>query len=213
MIYLSQSLKFPDPSEADSDGLLAVGGDLTPERLLLAYNSGIFPWYEDDQPILWWSPGLRMILYPEKLKVSKSLQKLINRETYEVTFNRAFSEVIKNCSVIKRGGQRGTWITEDMQEAYIDLHKQGHAISVEVWRDKILVGGLYGIDLPHKKVFCGESMFSSESNASKVGFYYLVSELAKKGYKLIDCQLYTTHLESLGAEEISREKFSQILDN
>jgi leucyl/phenylalanyl-tRNA--protein transferase len=190
-----------------------VGGDLTPERLLLAYNSGIFPWYEDDQPILWWSPGLRMILYPEKLKVSKSLQKLINRETYEVTFNRAFSEVIKNCSVIKRGGQRGTWITEDMQEAYIDLHKQGHAISVEVWCDKILVGGLYGIDLPHKKVFCGESMFSSESNASKVGFYYLVSELAKKGYKLIDCQLYTTHLESLGAEEISREKFSQILDN
>tara|TARA_R110002110_G_scaffold300392_12_gene514433 strand:+ start:1375 stop:2016 length:642 start_codon:yes stop_codon:yes gene_type:complete len=213
MIYLSQSLKFPDPSEADSDGLLAVGGDLTPERLLLAYNSGIFPWYEDDQPILWWSPGLRMILYPKKLKVSKSLQKLINRETYEVTFNRAFSEVIKNCSVIKRGGQRGTWITEDMQEAYIDLHKQGHAISVEVWCDKILVGGLYGIDLPHKKVFCGESMFSSESNASKVGFYYLVSELAKKGYKLIDCQLYTTHLESLGAEEISREKFSQILDN
>jgi leucyl/phenylalanyl-tRNA--protein transferase len=213
MIYLSQSLKFPDPSEADSDGLLAVGGDLTPERLLLAYNAGIFPWYEDDQPILWWSPGLRMVLYPKKLKVSKSLQKLIKKETYEVTFNRAFSEVIKNCSAIKRDGQRGTWITEDMQKAYIDLHKQGHAMSVEVWYDKKLVGGLYGIDLPHKKIFCGESMFSSESNASKVGFYYLVSELDRKGYKFIDCQLYTAHLESLGAEEISREEFLQILDN
>jgi leucyl/phenylalanyl-tRNA--protein transferase len=213
MFYLSQSLKFPNSSEADPDGLLAVGGDLTPERLLLAYNSGIFPWYENNQPILWWSPNPRMVLYPEKLKVSKSLQKLIKRETYEVTFNKAFSEVIKNCSSIKREGQGGTWITEDMEKAYIDLHKQGHATSVEVWRDTKLVGGLYGIDLPKKKVFCGESMFSSESNASKIGFYYLVSELAKKDYKLIDCQLYTAHLESLGAEEISRDLFLQILDN
>jgi leucyl/phenylalanyl-tRNA--protein transferase len=212
MFFLSQSLKFPNPSEADSDGLLAVGGDLCPERLLLAYKSGIFPWY-DDQPILWWSPDPRMVLYPQKLKVSKSLQKLIRREVYKVTFNEAFSEVIKNCSTIKREGQRGTWITEDMEIAYVELHKQGHAISVEVWKDSKLVGGLYGIDLPHKKIFCGESMFSSESNASKVGFYYLVSELAKKGYKLIDCQLHTDHLESLGAEEISRQEFLQILDN
>ena len=213
MFYLSQFLDFPNPSEADSDGLLAVGGDLTPERLLIAYNSGIFPWYEGNQPILWWSPNPRMVLYPEKIKVSKSLRKLINKEIYQVTFNTAFSEVIKNCSTIKREGQGGTWITEEMQKAYIDLHKLGHAISVEVWRDTKLVGGLYGIDLPKKKVFCGESMFSSESNASKIGFYYLVSELAKKDYKLIDCQLYTAHLESLGASEISREEFLQILDN
>ncbi|MFT7627394.1 MAG: leucyl/phenylalanyl-tRNA--protein transferase [Ulvibacter sp.] len=213
MFYLSQSLEFPNPSEADSDGLLAVGGDLTPERLLIAYNSGIFPWYENDQPILWWSPNPRMILYPEKMKVSKSLRKLVNKETYQVTFNTAFSEVIKNCSTIKREGQGGTWITEEMQKAYIDLHKLGHIISVEVWRDENLVGGLYGIDLPKKKVFCGESMFSSESNVSKVAFYYLVSELEKRGYKIIDCQLYTAHLESLGAEEVSRQEFLQILDN
>jgi leucyl/phenylalanyl-tRNA--protein transferase len=213
MIYLLKSLKFPNPSEADSDGLLAIGGDLSPERLLLAYKSGIFPWYENNQPILWWSPDPRMVLYPQRLKVSKSLQKLIKREIFEVTFNKAFSEVIMNCSTIKRKGQRGTWITEDMEKAYIELHKQGHAISVEVWKDSKLVGGLYGIDLPHKKIFCGESMFSLESNASKVGFYYLVSELAKKGYKLIDCQLHTDHLESLGAEEISRQTFLQIIDS
>ena len=168
MFYLSQSIKFPNPSEADLDGLLAVGGDLSPERLLLAYNSGIFPWYENDQPILWWSPNPRMVLYPQKLKISKSLQKLINREIYEVTFNRAFSEVIKNCTSIEREGQRGTWITEDMQKAYVDLHNLGHAISVEVWRDKKLVGGLYGINLPQKKIFCGESMFSSESMRQKL---------------------------------------------
>ncbi|MFT5237278.1 MAG: leucyl/phenylalanyl-tRNA--protein transferase [Flavobacteriaceae bacterium] len=213
MFYLSQSLEFPNPSEADSDGLLAVGGDLTPERLLIAYNSGIFPWYENNQPILWWSPNPRMILYPEKMKVSKSLRKLVNKETYQVTFNTVFSEVIKNCSTIKREGQGGTWITEEMQKAYIDLHKLGHIISVEVWRDGNLVGGLYGIDLPKKKVFCGESMFSSESNVSKVAFYYLVLELEKRSYKIIDCQLYTTHLESLGAEEVSRQEFLQILDN
>ncbi len=212
MFYLSHFLDFPNPSEADSDGLLAVGGDLTPERLLLAYNSGIFPWYENDQPILWWSPNPRMVLYPEKMKVSKSLQKLIKREIYRVTFNTAFSEVIKNCSTINREGQGGTWITEEMQKAYINLHKLGHAISVEVWRDTKLVGGLYGINLPQKKIFCGESMFSLESNASKVGFYYLVSELERKEYKLVDCQLYTAHLESLGAEEISRKEFLQILD-
>jgi leucyl/phenylalanyl-tRNA--protein transferase len=212
MFYLSQSLEFPNPSEADSDGLLAVGGDLTPERLLIAYNSGIFPWYENNQPILWWSPNPRMILYPEKMKVSKSLRKLVNKETYQVTFNTVFSEVIKNCSTIKREGQGGTWITEEMQKAYIDLHKLGHIISVEVWRDGNLVGGLYGIDLPKKKVFCGESMFSSESNVSKVAFYYLVLELEKRSYKIIDCQLYTTHLESLGAEEVSRQEFLQILD-
>ena len=212
MFYLSENLKFPNPVNADPDGLLAVGGDLTAERLLLAYNSGIFPWYEVDQPLLWWSPDPRMVLYPEKLKVSKSLQKLIKREIFKVTFNEAFSEVIKNCSTIKRDGQKGTWITEDMQKAYVDLHKLGYAKSVEVWRDEKLVGGLYGIDLPEKKIFCGESMFSKHSDASKVGFCCLVSELKKNAYRLIDCQMYTSHLESLGAEEITRERFLQALN-
>lgn len=213
MFYLSQDLDFPNPSEADLDGLLAVGGDLTPERLLLAYNRGIFPWYENNQPILWWSPNPRMVLFPEKMKVSKSLRKLIKKEVYQVTFNKAFAEVIENCSKIKREGQGGTWITDEMQNAYINLHKLGHATSVEVWRNRILVGGLYGIDLHKKKVFCGESMFSLESNASKVGFYYLVSKLAKKGYKFIDCQLHTAHLESLGGEEITRIEFLKRLDS
>ena len=213
MFYLSQDLDFPNPSEADLDGLLAVGGDLTPERLLLAYNTGIFPWYENNQPILWWSPNPRMVLFPEKMKVSKSLRKLIKKEVYQVTFNKAFAEVIENCSKIKREGQGGTWITDEMQNAYINLHKLGHAASVEVWRNRVLVGGLYGIDLHEKKVFCGESMFSLESNASKVGFYYLVSKFAEKGYKFIDCQLHTAHLESLGGEEITRIEFLKRLDS
>jgi len=211
MIFLSSLLQFPSPSEADQDGLLAVGGDLSIKRLLLAYNSGIFPWYEDGQPILWWSPDPRMILYPEKLKVSKSLQKTIKNEKFTVTYNTAFSEVIKNCAAIKREGQGGTWITEAMQKAYQTLHGQGYAFSVEVWRDGDLVGGLYGIDLADKKVFCGESMFSIESDASKVGFYSLVLQLRKKGYRFIDCQMYTTHLESLGAEEITRDEFLKLL--
>lgn len=213
MFYLSQSLDFPHPSEADLDGLLAIGGDLSPERLLSAYNAGIFPWYENNQPILWWSPNPRMVLYPEKLKVSKSLQKIIKSETFRVTFNTAFLEVIKNCATINREGQGGTWITSEMQKAYVDLHKLGYGFSVEVWREQKLVGGLYGIDLPAKKVFCGESMFSLESNASKVGFFYLVLEMKKRGYKIIDCQLHTAHLESLGAREISRDYFLHLLDS
>jgi leucyl/phenylalanyl-tRNA--protein transferase len=213
MHFLSEIIEFPDPSEATSNGLLAVGGDLSAERLLLAYNSGIFPWYEKGQPILWWSPDPRMVLFPENFKVSKSLQKKIKSQEFNVSFNTAFSIVIKNCSEIKRKGQGGTWISNEMQEAYINLHKKGYATSVEVWREKKLVGGLYGIDLGDKKVFCGESMFSKESEASKVGFYILVNELRKKGYRLIDCQMYTTHLASLGAEEISRADFLQILSS
>ncbi len=211
MFQLSSLLQFPLPVEATSDGLLAVGGDLSVERLLLAYNSGIFPWYEDGQPILWWSPDPRMVLFTEKLKVSKSLQKTIRSQKFRVTFNTAFSEVIKNCASAKREGQRGTWITNTMEEAYANLHKQGHAISVEIWNNDILVGGLYGVDLPNKRVFCGESMFSKESDASKVGFYYLVLELQKKQYRFIDCQMHTAHLESLGAEEISRKNFLKLL--
>ena len=212
MRYLEQKLDFPDPATADSDGLLAIGGDLSVERLLLAYSSGIFPWYEEGQPILWWSPDPRMVLFPEKLKVSKSLQKKIKSDRFKITYNTAFSEVIENCSAIKRDGQRGTWITNDMQKAYVELYKQGHATSVEVWENDLLVGGLYGIDLPKKKIFCGESMFSKESDASKVGFCHLVSEIKRKKYNLIDCQVYTSHLHSLGAEEISRGSFLKFLE-
>ena len=212
MRYLEQKLDFPDPAMADSDGLLAIGGDLSVERLLLAYSSGIFPWYEEGQPILWWSPDPRMVLFPEKLKVSKSLHKKIKNDKFKITYNTAFPEVIENCSVVKRNGQNGTWITNDMQKAYIELHKQGHALSVEVWNNDVLVGGLYGIDLPRKKIFCGESMFSKESDASKVGFYHLVSEMKRKKYNLIDCQMYTSHLHSLGAEEISRESFLKFIE-
>lgn len=211
MKYLSEQIEFPEPSQANLDGLLAIGGDLSVERLILAYKSGIFPWYVDGQPILWWSPDPRMVLFPEKFKISKSLQKKISDDKLKVTFNQDFSEVIKNCSVIKRAGQRGTWITEAMKEAYMELHRHGHVKSVEVWNNGKLVGGLYGIDLPKKKIFCGESMFSKESSASKVGFYHLIEYLKSQDYKLIDCQVYTSHLESLGAEEISRFEFLEIL--
>ncbi len=207
MFLLNETIEFPDPSEADKEGLLAIGGDLSSERLMLAYQSGIFPWYDEDQPILWWSPDPRMVLFPSKFKVSKSLSKTIKKEKFRVSFNQNFSEVIKNCSTIKREGQGGTWITQEMQEAYIQLHKLGNAVSVEVWEGENLVGGLYGIDLPKQNIFCGESMFSTQTDASKVGFYYLVQLLLKKKYKLIDCQMYTQHLESLGAEEITREEF------
>ncbi|OAD91361.1 leucyl/phenylalanyl-tRNA--protein transferase [Aequorivita soesokkakensis] len=211
MNFLTEKLWFPNPTEATSDGLLAIGGDLSTERLLLAYHSGIFPWFEDDQPILWWSPDPRMILFPEKFKVSKSLRKTLKSEKFKVTFNQNFPEVIKNCATVLRKGQAGTWITEEMQQAYIALHSAGHAVSVEVWEDEKLVGGLYGIDLPQKKVFCGESMFSLVNDASKVAFYHLSEYAKSKNYKFIDCQIYNEHLESLGAEEIDREEFFELL--
>ena len=211
MHYLTKKLWYPNPKDATSDGLLAIGGDLSVERLLLAYNSGIFPWFEDDQPILWWSPDPRMVLFPEKFKVSKSLQRILKSEKFKITFNQNFEEVIKNCATVPRKGQGGTWITEEMQQAYIDLHKAGHALSVEVWENYKLVGGLYGIDLPQKKVFCGESMFNLVSNASKVAFYHLSEYVKSKNYKFIDCQIYNGHLESLGAEEIGREEFLAFL--
>lgn len=213
MNILTAELWFPKPEETDFDGLLAVGGDLSIERLLLAYHSGIFPWYDEGQPIMWWSPDPRMVLFLSNFKVSKSLQKTIDRNKFKVTFNSCFSEVLKNCSTIKRNGQAGTWITEEMQKAYSELHLLGHAISVEVWEGEDLVGGLYGIDLPEKKVFCGESMFSKVSDASKVGFYFLIEKLRIDNYKLIDCQMYTPHLESLGADEILRIDFLKYLDS
>ncbi len=211
MNFLTEKLWFPNPTEATSDGLLAIGGDLSTERLLLAYHAGIFPWFEDDQPILWWSPDPRMILFPEKFKVSKSLRKTLKSEKFKVTFNQNFAEVIKNCATVLRKGQAGTWITQEMQQAYIALHSAGHAVSVEVWEDEKLVGGLYGIDLPQKKVFCGESMFSLVNDASKVAFYHLSEYVKTKDYKFIDCQVYNEHLESLGAEEIGRGEFFELL--
>lgn len=211
MHFLTERLWFPNPEEATADGLLAVGGNLSVERLLLAYNSGIFPWFEHDQPILWWSPNPRMVLFPEKFNVSKNLRKTLNSEKFKITFNQNFSEVIKNCATISRKGETGTWITQEMQEAYIALHELGHAVSVEVWEKDKLVGGLYGIDLAQKKVFCGESMFSLVSDASKVAFYHLCEYAKANHYELIDCQIYNEHLESLGAEEIGREEFLNML--
>lgn len=211
MYKLTTKLWFPDPEAASSEGLLAIGGDLSAARLWLAYNSGIFPWFEDDQPILWWSPDPRMVLFPNKFKLSKSLRKTLRSGKFRVTFNEDFEQVISNCATVPRKGQAGTWITKEMQEAYIALHKLGHAVSVEVWLDNELVGGLYGIDLPNKNIFCGESMFSLVSDVSKVAFYHLSEYIKVRDYKFIDCQLYNSHLESLGAEEIDRRSFLKML--
>ena len=209
MYFLLKELFFPDVTEADRDGILAVGGDLSPERLLLAYQSGIFPWFDSDDPILWWAPHQRMVLFPDELVASKSMRSILRKEIFTVTFNKDFRGVISNCSQIRRNGQRGTWITSEMIEAYVKLHELGFAKSVEVWQNNELVGGLYGIDLGH--VFCGESMFSKVSNASKVAFITLVENLKIRKYKLIDCQVHNDHLESLGAREIEREEFMHIL--
>ena len=211
MYFLTQELYFPPVETASPEGIIAVGGDLSPERLVLAYNSGIFPWFEDDEPILWWSPPERMVLFFEDLKISKSMRNVINQRKFKVTFNTAFRDVILNCKKISRKDQPGTWITDKMVEAYCKLHELGIAKSVEVWQDDELVGGLYGVDLGH--IFCGESMFSKVSNTSKLAFIYLVKKLEKENYKLLDCQVYNTHLESLGADEISRTEFLKYLKN
>lgn len=209
MYFLLNELIFPDVNEADEYGILAVGGDLSPERLMLAYRSGIFPWFDSDEPILWWSPPERMVLFPDELKISKSMKSILNKNVFEVTFNKDFRSVISNCSQIKRNNQDGTWITNEMIEAYVKLHELGYAKSVEVWQNNELVGGLYGVDLGH--VFCGESMFSKVSNASKVAFITLVQNLKIRKYKLIDCQVHNDHLESLGAREIDRDDFMEML--
>lgn len=209
MYYLLKDLFFPPVTEADENGILAIGGDLTSERLKLAYRSGIFPWFEDDEPIMWWAPDPRMVLFPNELIVSKSMRNILNRRIFRVTFNQNFREVITNCKQITRDGQRGTWITKDMVEAYCRLHEEGIAQSVEVWQEDKIVGGLYGIDMGH--VFCGESMFSKVSNASKVAFIALVDHLKKNQYQLLDCQVYNDHLASLGAREIDRADFMALL--
>ena len=207
MQYLNEDIWFPDVNKASPEGLLALGGDLCVERLLLAYKTGIFPWFDSEEPLLWWSPDPRFVLFPEKLKVSKSMKQIMRNKEFIITVNKDFEQVINECSKAKRNGQSGTWITDAMVDAYIKLHKLGYAKSVEVWQDKKLVAGIYGIDL-NNGVFCGESMFTKESNASKVGF---ISFVQNTNYKLIDCQVYTNHLESLGAEEISREAFLKYL--
>lgn len=211
MYILNQNLYFPALDKTHPSGIIAIGGDLSPNRLLLAYRNGIFPWFEDNEPITWWSPERRMVCFLKDYKVSKSLRNLCNRNIFKVTYNQCFSQVIQCCSEIERPGQSGTWITEQMQQAYIEMHRLGYAKSVEVWQDNELVGGLYGIDLG--TVFCGESMFSKVSNASKVGLATLAKKLKEKKYTLIDGQIYNDYLAQLGFEEISRNVFEQYLKN
>ena len=209
MYFVTKEFYFPPVEETSYEGVLAVGGDLSVERLLLAYNSGIFPWYNSDEPILWWAPSERMVVYPASYKVSKSMRNILNRNNFTITHNQNFKEVIANCQQVERRDQEGTWISTEIIDAYTKLHELGIAKSIEVWQEGQLVGGLYGVDLGH--VFCGESMFSSVPNASKVAFVSLVQQLKEKNYKLLDCQVHNDHLESLGAFEISRESFMRIL--
>lgn len=208
---LDQELWFPSPNLAleEPNGLLAFGGDLSAERLLLAYQNGIFPWFNEGEPPLWWSPAPRMVLYPKEIKISRSLRKRINRQEFQITFDRCFAQVIEQCA-ISRQATTGTWITSDMQAAYGELHQQGYAHSVEVWKNEQLVGGLYGLALGG--IFFGESMFSKVSDASKVALVKLTQHLQQQGFSLIDCQVYSDHLASLGAREITREIFLQALE-
>jgi leucyl/phenylalanyl-tRNA--protein transferase len=209
MYFLSKELYFPPVDEASYEGILAVGGDLSIERLLLAYRDGIFPWFNEDEPILWWSPPERMVVAPQLYKVSKSIRNLLNQKKFKVTFNQNFKEVILGCQQIERPGQDGTWLSDDFVDSYTKLHEMGIAQSVEVWQKEKLVGGLYGVDLGH--IFCGESMFSKVPNASKIAFVTLIEHLKNNSYKLLDCQVHNDHLEKLGAFEISRDTFMKIL--
>ncbi len=206
-----ENIEFPHPDLAltEPDGLLAVGGDLSPQRIINAYMNGIFPWYSDGQPILWWSPNPRAVLFPDKLHVSRSLKKVISKNIYRTTLDQAFEQVIENCAQTPRKDQEGTWITDERAQAYIRLHQLGIAHSAECWLEDKLVGGLYGIALG--RIFFGESMFSHRSNASKVAFVHLLDELKKADYALIDCQVTTEHLLSLGAEEIPRNQFLNLV--
>ncbi len=207
MIFrLDERLIFPDAELAEPDGLLAVGGDLSTERLLLAYRQGIFPWYSEETPVLWYSPHQRFVIYPDELKISRSMRQVLRSGRFTVTLNQAFGQVIRACAAAPREGQDGTWITDEMQQAYINLHRAGHAHSYEIWQQNELAGGLYGVAVGD--VFCGESMFSRVSNASKAALIALVQS---GEYKLIDCQLHTEHLQSMGARHISRKEYLQVL--
>lgn len=206
---LDDTLTFPSVEEADEDGLLAIGGNLSVERLLHAYHKGIFPWYEGNIP-LWWCPDPRFVLFPSELKLSKSMQQLLKKNAFEFSVNKAFEEVINQCKTVYRQDQQGTWITDEVKYAYTQLHYLGYAHSVEVWLNEELVGGLYGVRLG--KIFFGESMFSKTSNASKYAFVKYVEQLKKENVQLIDCQVYTEHLESLGARMIDRKDFIALLN-
>ncbi|GAB4253967.1 MAG: leucyl/phenylalanyl-tRNA--protein transferase [Saprospiraceae bacterium] len=211
VVWLNDSeIAFPHPDQATKEGILAIGGDLSEARLLFAYQKGIFPWYTADEPILWWSPDPRFVLFPDELKVSRSMRPYFNQRRFEVSYDSDFEAVIRACQEPRpESGWAGTWITEEMVEAYTALHKEGYVHSVEVWKDDELVGGLYGLSLG--KVFFGESMFTRVSNASKFGFISLVRKLREKGFWLIDCQQQTRHLGSLGARSIPRSEFLKIL--
>lgn len=207
MIFgLDERLLFPDPSLAEDDGLLAIGGDLSANRLLMAYQNGIFPWYSEETPILWYSPHERFVLHPNELRITKSMRQVLNSGRFTVTIDHDFEAVIQACAKAPREGQDGTWITSEMQEAYINLHQLGYAHSYEVWENEVLAGGLYGVAVG--KAFCGESMFSKVSNASKTA---LVALATSGKYDLIDCQVHTEHLESMGARFISRNDYMNIL--
>ena len=205
---LSKEIIFPNPDLAEDDGLLAVGGDLSFERLLLAYCNGIFPWYSDDEPILWWCPKPRFIIKPNEVNISKSMKRIINKGKFKVTFDNDFKGVIKNCKEL-RENKEGTWITDEMMDAYIDLHKKGFASSVEVYNNEKLVGGLYGVKIG--RCFFGESMFSIESNASKVALISICKKLEKEGFIFLDCQMHTNHLESMGGKFVDWEVFKLML--
>ena len=210
MYWLTSEISFPHPKFSSKEGLLAAGGDLSPQRLLLAYQYGIFPWYNEDEPILWWSPDPRFVLIPSEIKVSKSMRRILKKGQFRVTFDQRFAEVINACSTVPRRGQEGTWLTAEMIEAYILLHQLGFAHSVEVWEGTTLVGGLYGVSLG--KCFFGESMFSNVSNASKTALIHLSQTLEARGFTMIDCQSPTEHLKSMGASFVSREYFLDYLE-
>ena len=207
--FLGSKYEFPDPNNSDDSGIVAVGGDLSPERLLSAYNSGIFPWFNENDPIIWWSPNPRFVLFPDKIIVSKSMKKLIKKNCFSITINQCFEKVIKECRSIRE--KSGTWITNDMITAYTKLHQLGYAHSVEVWQNDLLVGGLYGVKI--KNVFCGESMFSNVSNASKTALIFLCEQSSFYNINLIDCQVFSPHLKSMGAENIDRNQFIKYLES
>lgn len=206
---IPEELVFPHPSLAEPTGLLGVGGDLRPERLLLGYANGIFPWYNEDQPILWFSPDPRFVLYPDQLHIGRSLEKVLRKRPYRLTLDTAFEQVILSCRHAPRPGQDGTWITPDMVQAYVHLHELGHAHSIEVWEEDSLVGGLYGVSIG--RLFAGESMFTQANNASKIALVALVQQLQRWDFALIDSQVHTETLRRMGAVEIPREQYLELI--
>jgi leucyl/phenylalanyl-tRNA---protein transferase len=211
MYILTNPIYFPPHETATEDGILALGGDLSVERLLFAYKNGIFPWFNEVEPIIWWSPPLRMVVDPKNYKIPKTVRNLMNRNIFQVSYNQCFEQVIEGCKSIYRKDQVGSWLTDDMKEAYLKLHQLGYVKSVEVWQNEQLVGGLYGVDFGH--FFVGESMFSKVSNASKIAFVWLVNHLKTNGYLLLDCQVHNHYLEQLGAFEITRDSYLKIIQH